>query len=314
MQDSSLDRYFDSVVGYVDNKRGRKDANGIQLVRRIRELLGNYESIEDISIIWEMLEKQVEEFNPEKTNQAETFRNYAQSNSELMGQIVKRSWAYLENTFNGILRSESKSKSYEELIEEYCHRSFGLNYNTLSSKFPGVTILDNKPIYAIVYYLIRAGQYNDALNFSKTIIDDSATIIASLIEEYSQNNYSISEDSLAQGIDLLKRGIKDPYKEAILLILTRNFKDPNESLLLDMEDYMWFYLKIVHTDNLDSEDNPDKNQSYATISLANFQNNILNFGPANFNPTNATPLNYVKTLFLVGLYNHVMFSLHFDRQ
>lgn len=42
-----------------------------------------------------------------------------------------------------------------------------------------------------------------------------------------------------------------------------------------------------------------------TLTLADVQNQIIQYGPEHFDPGNRMPLNYVKTLFIVMAYDEV---------
>ncbi len=196
------------------------------------------------------------------------------------------------------------------LLDSYAKDVFGVFLKDLPGKYEMLEVDgDGWPFYAVIYYLFRTGHYKEAAEFTGTSKYKSAEEFIKYMKIYVERDCLLPEEELSAALTAFEpRGSDaaapaDPYKKALQLILTKQHKDPDNILFQSMEDYLWFYFKIVHTE--DDEEMEGRRAAYVTVSLEKFQNSILAMGPSKFNPRNDDPLNYFRTLMLIGLYDEV---------
>ncbi len=196
-------------------------------------------------------------------------------------------------------------------MDAYSKRKFGCYLKEMAQSDGRLeTDANGWPVYMVTYCLMRAGKYKEAATFAAQSEHRKAKKLARYLQHYLANELSLVGEPLDKALRKLElRHDKtssevDPYQEAIYLVLTKQHKDPQDKLIMDIEDYMWFYLKIVHAN--EAEDEP----AYAKaglmlLPLADFQSTIVGLGAERFSHNNELPLDYFKTLLLIGLYSPV---------
>ncbi|ODV79710.1 96 kDa nucleoporin-interacting component [Suhomyces tanzawaensis NRRL Y-17324] len=266
-----------------------------------------------------------------KTNQEQKyFQSYQGSNddelSSLHRKIINNSKAYLENEFYNYieqlyLKDSKKSPQFTPAtnlnkISFFIEKIILKNDSELLSKTLNV---NNTPVWALLFYLIRAGLYNDALEFTlknkdvfnkfdsnfpvylKKFVESENHVIPSelnqrLRAEFTQQFQFYINDSTTGNVD----GKFDAYKYSVYKIIGKcdlNKKSLPQSINLSIEDWLWFHLSIINENQFNNE-SPLVFENY---SLVNLQHKIISLGPKNFNTSSNNPL-YLKTLILVGLY------------
>ena len=134
-----------------------------------------------------------------------------------------------------------------------------------------------------------------------------------LLDDYIKYGFSLSPNKKEQAINILNSfgDVKqDPFKEAIYIILTKYFKEPDLIIIEQMEDYLWFYLSICDAGNSQHEfengGSGGSESSHSTITLNEFQNMVLRLGKTGyFTSSNQGAVDYPKILIYVGLYDQV---------
>lgn len=165
------------------------------------------------------------------------------------------------------------------------------------------------PIWALIFYLLRGGLHQDALELVTRNRDvfnkfdknfpvylkkwvESETLPSELqvklISEFNHQFQYINEDSA----DF------DPYKYSVYKIIGKcelTKKSLPQSINLSIEDWLWFHLSIIN------EFSNESSVMFENYTLDNLQKKIISLGPKRFNSSSNNPL-YLKLLILVGLF------------
>ncbi|RKP32102.1 NIC-domain-containing protein [Metschnikowia bicuspidata] len=239
--------------------------------------------------------------------------------------IVRNSRAYLEQQFynymNEIYTKDEKKKpevlpnntinKVLYFIEQVIVRKNGPELMTKTLNFNGV------PIWALLFYLIRCGLYQEAITLTNTNkdafdkFDRNFPIYLSLYLKSDGKGLllelqeRISSD-FRQAFQFLNDDSPgfDPFKYAVYKLIGKcdlAKKTLPLALNLSIEDWVWFHLLLIN------EFNPDTASSllFENYTLENLQRKVLSSGPEKFNASSNNPL-YAKTLTLIGLYEHAV--------
>mmetsp|Transcript_19718 Transcript_19718/g.17428 ORF Transcript_19718/g.17428 Transcript_19718/m.17428 type:complete len:245 (-) Transcript_19718:919-1653(-) len=114
---------------------------------------------------------------------------------------------------------------------------------------------------------------------------------------------SISRRQAEENFDTDMIYKKDVFKEAILILLTKQVTSSHSLLNTNLSDYLWFNLSKCHFEDSLTEFRSD---SSSTLTLKHLQAGILSFGESYFNENGENPLNFYKVLILVGLFNEAV--------
>jgi len=305
-----LNKYAQVINNYIEYKHIRKYADNFSFAGQVKDILYNeIGSTDNSNLIWDLFLCQLNENELTPIKQEEYLKKYVTKDPEFMGMLIKKSGAYLENAFLRNLQNQGAEAGKSEqnilyLIENYLKSMFGTGLKEFAMKNPGLKVSDDGlPIFVIMYYLIHAGLYKDAIDYANQSQVKSAIELSKFIEVYLENDLVLLGKSLDSALIALDKKISetDYYEKAIYIILTKHHIEPNPMLLSYLEDYIWFYLKICHTRN-NEELYREMNVAYKTLTLSEFQENILNFNKEQQNVQGDDPLLRFKTLALVGLY------------
>ncbi|KAK6454640.1 Nup93/Nic96-domain-containing protein [Scheffersomyces xylosifermentans] len=271
-----------------------------------------------ITEVWKILiELTNEKFT--KTNQEQKF--YNQPASKL--STINSSKSYLESEFFKYMEElylKDNKKGPEFLppsnlnkISYFIDKVILKNDSDLLSKTLSV---NGTPIWALIFYLLRSGLYDDAL--------DLVTRNQDLFNKFDMNfpiylrKYVASEDHILPSglneklhaefnqqfqfiVDDIDSAINfDPYKYSVYKIVGKcdlSKKSLPQAINLSIEDWLWFHLSIIN----EHQWNNESNLIFENYSLVNLQNKIMSLGPKYFNTSSNNPM-YLKTLILVGLY------------
>lgn len=309
MQADLLGKYFDVIADYIEVKRIKKFSEHFSLVGRMRDTMAFDNEAEETSWVWDLLKRQLESFDAIEYPQGELIRRYVDHDPAVMKKIASKSCEYLEFVFYNELISGSSAKENMfllTLIDTYTKTALKLGLKELPERYEEIEVENEGwPVFAIIFYLIRAGQWQEALSFAKQTQYKPAMEFASLYQLYMECNESLPIEELNQALQVLEVRYEtpiDPYKQALYTIMTKQHKEPNKLLQPYMNDYLWFYLKIVTFEN-DEEIIERQRTAYAPLSMAKFQQSILALSKELNAPEN-DPFNYFKTLLLVGLYDY----------
>ncbi|CCD23246.1 linker nucleoporin NIC96 NDAI_0B02110 [Naumovozyma dairenensis CBS 421] len=218
---------------------------------------------------------------------------------------IKASREYLEVQFLDYVDALSKNAISEGLPTNTNKvRSFidtKLKNTDGSWKIANLTVINGLPIWASIFYLLRAGLMQEALDLAMTNSSGFKKIEQSFLT-YFQAYISSPENKLPTEFATklhtefnqhIKNSLNgDPYRLAVYKIIGRcDLTRRNISLVtLSLEDWIWYHLKLIKEDVID--DGP----IYEKYHLEDFQNIILSYGPSRF--TNY----YIPVLILSGLY------------
>lgn len=240
-------------------------------------------------------------------------------------KIVKNSRAYLEQQFFNYVdeiytKDEKKLPEFQPatntnkvsyFIEQVIMKNNGPELMSKTLNFNGVSI------WALLFYLIRCGLYEDAIALTKSgreafdkfdrnfpiylsqYVKGGAMGLPSELQERISSDYGqafqfLNEDSAGF----------DPFKYAVYKIIGKcdlARKTLPSALNLSIEDWIWFHLLIIN------EFYPGNASSllFENYTLENLQRKVLSLGPDRFNASSNNPL-YAKTLMLTGLYENTV--------
>lgn len=158
------------------------------------------------------------------------------------------------------------------------------------------------PYWLIIFYLIRAGWINEALEYAQSmeayLVRSEPCFLAYLKAWSSQ---SMLPASLAQlRADYSHRSVQplshDPYKLAVMKLMGRCelARKTIAEVIQTSEDYLWLQLYLL-------------GEGY---TMPDLQKTVLNYGAKHFDPKGTSPLRYFQILLLVGLFEDAVAYLY----
>lgn len=170
-----------------------------------------------------------------------------------------------------------------------------------SWKIKNLTIANSIPIWALIFYLLRAGLKNEALEVAISNKSSFKKVEQSFLS-YFKAYISSRDGTLPMEFSTklhteynqhIKNSLNgDPFRLAVYKIIGRcDLTRKNiSSVTLNVEDWLWVHFMLMKDDI--SEDDP----IYERYTFTDFQNIVTSYGPARF--TN----HYLQVLVLSGLY------------
>lgn len=229
----------------------------------------------------------------QKGGDAKTFKNH----------IVGRSRTFLELQFfeyaDSIYRKKVSEKGLPTIINKI--KSF-IDSQKLNAN-GNLLMVNGTPIWALIFYLLRAGCQEEALNL---VLEHQAVFkkVEQSFVPYFKAYVNSVDKRLPQPLVTkiqnefnhhIKNSIDgDPYRYAVYKILGRcQLSRRNISnIALTIEDWIWMHLMLVREDS-----QVDYDPVYEKYTLADFQEIILSYGVNKFST------NYLQVLLLCGLYD-----------
>ncbi|EGW33542.1 uncharacterized protein SPAPADRAFT_137464 [Spathaspora passalidarum NRRL Y-27907] len=266
-----------------------------------------------ISEIWKILIELTDE-KFAKTSQEQKFSNVPKR--DLNESIVNNSKTYLEQEFYNYvdelyLKDTDKPAKFQPAsnlnkIGYFIHQIVLKNDPDLVNK---TLLVNGTPIWALIFYLIRAGLYFDAVELAtrnRELFHKFDKNFPVYIKKYVDNHTLPSElmeklhSEFNQQFQFIINDVDtsinyDPYKYSVYKIIGKcdlSKKALPQSINLSIEDWLWFHLSIINEN--------ESSLIFENYSLLNLQNKIIQLGPKNLGSSN-NPL-YLKSLILVGLY------------
>lgn len=262
-----------------------------------------------------------------KVSQEQKFFHKYQTNSvanqkekvELNELIIKKSKKYLESQFLKYMEElylKDNDKNDYLPVNNINKVKFFINKIIAKNNpqdFTNKTLkVNGTPIWALIYYLLRSGLYDEALQlvlsnkevfekfdknfplYLKKYFENDAFKLPSelndrLVAEFNQQFSFISDDY---------KNLFDPYKYSVYKIIGKcdlSKKSLPSSINLSIEDWLWFHLSIINENNNASE------LIYENYTLENLQKQIIQFGARKLNTSSNNPM-YLKCLIMCGLY------------
>ncbi|CCE91012.1 linker nucleoporin NIC96 TDEL_0C01230 [Torulaspora delbrueckii] len=219
--------------------------------------------------------------------------------------IVATAKAYLQNQFfdyvnllyqknlnEGLPTNINKIKSFIQCKLKNANSTW---------KLTNLTVVNGVPIWALIFYLLRAGLLHEALEVAVTNKASFKKVEQSFLT-YLKAYVSSSDNRLpvefsarlhTEYTQHIKSSLDgDPYRLAVYKIIGRcDLTRKNiPAVTLSIEDWLWMHFMLIKKD--ESDDDP----VYERYSLEDFQNIIVSYGPA----TSAN--HYLQILIMSGLY------------
>lgn len=219
--------------------------------------------------------------------------------------VVKSGKTYLESQFLEYIDNLYKKKMNEGLptninkIKSFIDTKLKKSNNEW--KFNNLTIVNGIPIWALIFYLLRAGLTQDALEVVSNNKSSFKKVEHSFLTYFKA--YASSPDhrlppeftrklhtEYHQHIKSAMDG--DPYRLAVYKIIGRcDLTRKNVSnVTLSIEDWLWVHLMLIKDDASDSD------PAYERYRLEDFQNIIISYGSDRFSN------HYCQVLVISGLY------------
>lgn len=250
------------------------------------------------------------------------FLNIMQTSGDFQNQQLLESWRILD----GLTSDQdvvTTAKAYletqffdyvDKLYQKSLNEGLPTNINKIKSfiqcklknangswKLGSLTVVNGEPIWALIFYLLRAGLLNEALEVAvtnkasfKKVEQSFLTYLKAYI---SSKDHTLPTDFSAKLHTEYTQHIKssldgDPYRLAVYKIIGRcDLTGKNiPSVTLSVEDWLWMHFTLIKDQA--SDDDP----VYERYTLEDFQNIILSYGPGRFSNY------YLQVLLMSGLY------------
>ncbi|WBW75540.1 nucleoporin Npp106 [Schizosaccharomyces osmophilus] len=275
---------------------------------------------------WSLLAYMVDE----KSNNVHAFEAMKTSNADktdispsFQNNIIHGSLRFLEVQFLAFVDAQlsdnghvSSTKSLDKMIA-YSRLRFFKNNSWVK---PTISIADDIPVWAVLFYLMRAGLLDLALEFVTTnahVFENFGRSFPSYFNAYVKNPHQPLPKQLrdrlqAEYAQLMKYAPEDPFKHAIYKLLGQC--EPHRISLPEVcitsEDYMWMQLMFCRANANNSVTFNLNQRSINNFDLQQLQKKIVAFGPRYFNPKNSTPVNYFLALLICGEFERAVNYLY----
>ncbi|XP_012265471.2 nuclear pore complex protein Nup93-like [Athalia rosae] len=222
----------------------------------------------------------------------------SRSSTPVERKIVSQARKYLENRYKDFMNSVI-SENLAQAMRGGIPGTLPLVKSFVRVKIQsplgleGIQV-DGRPLWPLVYYCMRAGDFNAALQCLKQAgsgVDEFKTVL-----EEAANNDNKRPSSRAESIVKLQyrrhvRTATDPYKRAAYCILVPcDPDDLHSEVMSTADDYLWLRLCQVR----------DQGDSENKLTLDHLQTTILEEYGENYYRANEQPFLYFSMLFLTG--------------
>lgn len=178
---------------------------------------------------------------------------------------------------------------------------------------PTLEIVNNLPIWALIYYLIRSGCLKEALVFTmsnREAFQKLGTSFPIYLKAYVESPVHALPSTLVENIRkefneqvrFFDEETSDPYKFALYKIIGRCelSKKSFPGVISTTEDRLWIHFSLIY------EDSSEISTLYDKYTLQNLQSVVLNFGSQYFDLENKSPALYVQVLVMCGLFERAV--------
>lgn len=258
--------------------------------------------------------KQMDEGLPTNINKIKSFIEKKLKNNN---QSSSSSSSVLKNNsnINGSLSNSNINGSIGNLINNNINNNNNNNTTGDGWKINNLTIVNGIPIWALIFYLLRAGMEKEAL---EVMINNKASfkkIEQSFITYFKAYIHSKNNGSNEMPLEFITRlhneysqHIKnslngDPYRLAVYKIIGRCdlTRKSLPSITLNVEDWLWIHFMLIKEDSSQSINHNIINDSiYEKYTLLEFQQIVLSYGVQRFNNY------YLQILLLCGLFEYAI--------
>lgn len=236
------------------------------------------------------------------------------SSIKLREFYVGKSRGYLEMQFNRFVNDlymkslaglETRSGKAISIIDKIMNFiNLTLKDESNRYKIPNLSIINGSPIWAVLFYCLRGGFKQEALEFMKQYEDSFNKIekqFPTYLREYLENG-RVSSKTWGRMNNEFNQYFKlssdvDPFKVVMYKLIGKLdlSKKSVAQLPLSIEDWTWLQLTLINESDLNNGEILSER-----YSLGDLQRNILEFGEQSFNSSSMNPV-YLQTLVLVGL-------------
>ncbi|GMM41332.1 linker nucleoporin [Hanseniaspora uvarum] len=242
-----------------------------------------------------------------------------QENPEIKDlSLNKKSQKFLEAQFHKYILDFYAKNSINEgiptIANKYQHY-ISMKFKNLASgdwKSSNLTIVNDKPIWCIMYYFLRGGCLNEAYSYiisNKTIFNKIAPQISQCFKHIIQEGYldaDLQQRILLEYKTFNKEVNVDPYKLAVYKIIGKldlsgetGSKCVGE-VIESMEDWVWFHLAVLTKGQDESKDIYKVRESSDQFTFQEFKEIVILLGEQQF----GLKL-YLQVLLLCGLYENM---------
>jgi nuclear pore complex protein Nup93 len=233
----------------------------------------------------------------------------------LRRQIVRGSRRYLEEQFFQVIESEIAKYPQDAQLggvpSVYNKVKAYLNLKFLKGgKWTrhNLEIVNNVPVWALLYYMVRSGHLEDALDFTLQVGNSFKKIERSfpiyLKAFIADPNHVLPRDLLERLHTEFNQHIRffdedaDPFKYALYKLLGRCelSRKAFPEVITTTEDWLWVHLMLTR------EGENEINPLHERYGLLDLQRVVIQFGAKHFSPNKNTPALYFQVLLLAGLF------------
>jgi nuclear pore complex protein Nup93 len=260
---------------------------------------------------------------------------------KLREKIVLNSRKYLESQFKDFINelysiNKTQIINQDKFLIPNVDRVINFIELTLKTKqkqwkVPNMSFVNGLPLWAILFYLLRAGCYNEAIILVSKYEDSFSKLEKSFpfyLKSYCESNEKkLSEDLQGRLNNEFNQYFKnstkdiDPFRYATYKLIGRCdlAKKSLPSITLSIEDWLWLNLSLINEEeaNMNVDGIINETSSSSSFSdkyrLIDLQKNVLEFGSEAFNISSKNPM-YLQTLLLVGLYEDAVKYLMFNNE
>lgn len=275
------------------------------------------------NIIKEITGESLNEFIPER-KYAHGYLNSGETSPEssnLRRRIIHGTKRFLEKQFlaqieNNISRNPIEAQlggvpSVYNKIRAALNLKFSENGKWVH---PTLEIVNNVPIWALIYFMIRSGCLKDALEF--TIANREAfeklgssfpIYLKAYVESPSHTLTNNLLDSIRKEFNeqlrFFDESNSDPYKYALFKIIGRCelLKKTFPGVVETTEDWLWIHFSLI------SEGSDEISTVFDKYTLKDLQATITKFGPDYFDPERKSPGLYTQVLVMSGLFEKAVY-------
>ncbi|EEB05098.1 nucleoporin Nic96 [Schizosaccharomyces japonicus yFS275] len=237
-------------------------------------------------------------------------------------RIVNNSLRFLEKQFYSLVNKEVEKNSQaaamggvpsvRNKIRAYINLRFLRNGEWIDAN---LEIVNNAPVWALLFYLIRSGYLDEAVTFvneNEDAFEKFARNFPSYLKSYASSpDYilprPIREKMHVEFNQFLRYAVNpDPYKFALYKIIGRCelSKRSLPYVCSVTEDYLWLQLKLSR------EFNEPTVAAHECFTLADVQKSILSFGAEYFSQKSCNPSIYFFVLLICGLFEKAIDYLY----
>ncbi|KTW29977.1 linker nucleoporin NIC96 [Pneumocystis jirovecii RU7] len=333
---SPIQQKYAEVVVLLNEFRLRKKGFGIfNAFGDVARLFRGDVRFQQLSDSWKLLSKIVEENDylndhaSAKVTNERQFVSYIDDfslKSTMFKKIISGAKSFLEVQFFSLIEKEISKHphdaklggvpSVENKIRAYLNLKFMKNGKWTKKN---LEIVNNIPIWAFLFYFIRCGYLEEAVQYTlkhENLFQKIEKTFPIYIKAYSMSpNGKLPRqlnDRLHAEYNQRIRFVtetSDPYKYVIYKIIGRCelSKRSLPEVLPLAEDYMWLQLSLARSIQ-------DSGESiHERYTLEDVQKTLLSFGAKHFNPKGANPIVYFQLLLLSGQFEravHYLYSYH----